>query len=244
MPSSALPDELWRRILELGVHSRDLTFKDLCCLSITSVRFRRLSSDDDLWSHLLSSDFSVDRCRSPLLSSKSLYKCRFERDREKKLAAQRRALLRKESQIAEHLERVKELASRLAEEQDRMRATLAELSSLSKIRQASVALNVWQPEVVRGRHKQIVEQNVVPVESRVRAMEMELKLCRQQICGFERAYKEEKQRFDIARKELKSLKYHPFGLNESTSGVKGESEANIRRNKRRRCSKDQDTGKS
>lgn len=55
-------------------------------------------------------------------------------------------------------------------------------------RQASVALNVWQPEVVRGRHKDVVEQSVVPVESRVHAMEMELKLCRQQISGFERAY--------------------------------------------------------
>ena len=51
-----------------------------------------------------------------------------------------------------------------------------------------MALNVWQPEVVRGRHKQVVEQNVVAVETRVHAMEMELKLCRQRISGFEKAY--------------------------------------------------------
>lgn len=56
------------------------------------------------------------------------------------------------------------------------------------LRQASVALNVWQPEVVRGKIKQVVEQNAVPVESRVHALEMELKLCKQQISGFEKAY--------------------------------------------------------
>lgn len=54
-------------------------------------------------------------------------------------------------------------------------------------REASVALKVWQPEVIRGRQKQIVEQCVVPVESRIRALEMELKLCKQQILGFEKA---------------------------------------------------------
>lgn len=60
--------------------------------------------------------------------------------------------------------------------------------SIDSFRQASVALNVWQPEVVRGRHMQIVEQSALPVDSRVHALEMELKLCRQQICSFEIAY--------------------------------------------------------
>lgn len=55
-------------------------------------------------------------------------------------------------------------------------------------RQASVALNVWQPEIVRGRHKQIVEQSVMPAKSRVHALEMELRLCRQQISGIHKSY--------------------------------------------------------
>lgn len=55
-------------------------------------------------------------------------------------------------------------------------------------RQASVALNVWQPEVIRGRQKQIVEQSVVPAESRIHALEMELRLCKQQIMGLEKSY--------------------------------------------------------
>lgn len=59
---------------------------------------------------------------------------------------------------------------------------------IGTFRQASVALNVWQPEVVRGRQKQIVEQSVVPAESRLHALEMELRLCQQQIAGFEKAY--------------------------------------------------------
>ena len=50
-----------------------------------------------------------------------------------------------------------------------------------------MALNVWQPEVIRGRQKQIVEQSAVPVESRVHSLEMELKLCRQRISGFDKA---------------------------------------------------------
>lgn len=53
-------------------------------------------------------------------------------------------------------------------------------------RQASVALNVWQPEVVRGRQKQMVEQCAVPAESRIHALEMELRLCKQQIMGLEK----------------------------------------------------------
>lgn len=128
-----------------------------------------------------------------------------------------------------------------------------------------MALNVWQPEVVRGRHKQIVEQNVVPVESRVHALEMELKLCKQQISGFEKAYvscgnngllfykdtvknsvmvyvgvlrqKDEKRRLDVAKEELKSMRYHPLRQKESTSSVKDECETNVIAKKLKRCSK-------
>lgn len=51
-----------------------------------------------------------------------------------------------------------------------------------------MALNVWQPEVVRGRQKQIVEQCVVNVDSRISALDMELKLCKQQIAGYDKAH--------------------------------------------------------
>jgi len=38
-----------------------------------------------------------------------------------------------------------------------------------------VALNVWQPQVVRGRQKQLVQQCTVSVDSRVSDLNMELK---------------------------------------------------------------------
>lgn len=48
-------------------------------------------------------------------------------------------------------------------------------------REASVALRVWQPEVIRARQRQIVEQCSVSVDSRLRTLDMELKLCELQI---------------------------------------------------------------
>lgn len=50
------------------------------------------------------------------------------------MAAQWRAVLRKESQVAEHSRKIRELESRLAVESDKMRATLVELSNLRKVR--------------------------------------------------------------------------------------------------------------
>ncbi|KAF3441468.1 hypothetical protein FNV43_RR15382 [Rhamnella rubrinervis] len=238
---TSLPDELWSRILEVGVQSRGFTYKDLCCLSISCRRLQRLSDDDSLWSHLLSSDFPLDSSSaSSLITAKALYKLRFAKDREKKIAAQRRALLRKESQIAEHTRKLQELETRLEEEQSKMRATLSELSNLRKVREASVALNVWQPEVVRGRHKELVEQSVVPVEFRVHALEMEFRVCKQQILGMEKTYNDEKRRLYRANEELSTMKYHPFHNFETISsghGHHGESPGIIRTKKLKRCSK-------
>ncbi|KAG5379248.1 hypothetical protein IGI04_027090 [Brassica rapa subsp. trilocularis] len=65
--------------------------------------------------------------------------------------------------------RIRELGTRLSEEAERLQAASVEFSNLQRVRQASVALNVWQPEVVCGRQKQMVEQSAVPVS----ALEME-----------------------------------------------------------------------
>ncbi|KAL6272183.1 hypothetical protein ACE6H2_022875 [Prunus campanulata] len=237
---SALPEELWRRILEIGVQRRGFSYKDLCCLSISSRRLHRLSDEDFLWSHLLSSDFppffspsssSITSAHSS--TCKSLYKLRYERDRDKKIAAHRRAVLRKESQVLERSMRLRDMETRLAEETNKMRATLAELSNLSNVRQASVALNVWQPEIIRGRQKQIVEQCVVPVESRFHVLQMELKLCKQQILGLEKAHIDEKRRLALVEEELQSMRYHPLRDLKPINGV--EVEFNIKRKKLKKC---------
>ena len=51
-----------------------------------------------------------------------------------------------------------------------------------------MALNVWQPQVVRGRQKQLVQQCTVPVDSRLSNLNMELKACKQQIATYKNAY--------------------------------------------------------
>lgn len=222
---SELPDELWRQILEIGVNSHGLNYKDLCCVSISSRRLRRLSDDDCFWSHLLSSDYpsSSSSFPSSASSAKSLYKIRLERDRNRKKRAHRRAVLRKDSQIAEHYRKLGALENQLMEETNKLTTTLTELSNLRRVREATVALTVWQPEVIRGRQKQIVEQCSVSVDSRSQTLDMELKLCKQQIAIFQKALTNEKQRLNLAKEELASLKYHPLKDQKFTESRYNES---------------------
>ncbi|GMI63546.1 hypothetical protein like AT1G08710 [Hibiscus trionum] len=228
---SELPDELWRKILEIGIKASSFTYKDLCCLSISCRRLHRLSDEHSLWSHLISVDFPNQTSSVPSSSSsaKSLYRIWFERERERKLWAHKRAVLRKESQVSEHFRNLREIEVRLREERNKLNSTLSELSNLHKVSQVSVALNVWQPEVVRGRQKQLVEQCGVPIESRVRALDMEVKLCNQQLQVFNKAYGDEKRRLDTAKEELESMKYHPLRDYKQTSN---ESRENRRKRKK------------
>lgn len=235
-----LPDELCRRILELGILSKTLNYKDLSCLSITCRRLYRLSAEDSHWSSLLFADFSSSqndtnsnkndnnfkniRASSSTASSKAkiLYRIRYEKNREQKRLACRRVVLRIESQIDEHLRKIREIKLQSSEEKEKMNKTVAELLNLRKIRQASVALNVWQPEIVRGRQKQMVQQCNVPVDSRINALEMDLRLCEQQIAGYDNALRIEKRRLDAAKGLLASVKYHPLQDFNLTSGQPDE----------------------
>ncbi|XP_042485182.1 F-box protein SKIP24 isoform X2 [Macadamia integrifolia] len=234
---SVLPDEIWRRILELGIENSKLDYKDLCCISISCRRLNRLSSEDAFWSTLLSLDFpqrtdGASRSMSLYSPSKNLYMMRFEKDKARKLAAHQRALLRLESQVAVHAKSLKDIRLRLMEESERMKTVAQELSNSEKIRQASVALNVWQPEIIRGRQKQIVEQCGVPINSRIAALEMELRLCKQQISALDKAYQ---RRLDVSKEELSSLKYHPLRDYKLTGP--GRDECNMKRKKLNGCSK-------
>lgn len=177
----------------MGVNSNNtntnpmrLSFKDVCCTSICCKRLHRLSNEPSLWSSLLSSDFPLRPTTSN--PSKALYQSWYEKDKAKRSAAHTRAVLRIESRVAEHSRRLEELRMLRGEETTKFNGAAAELSNLHKVRQASVALNVWQPEVIRGRQKQIVEQCSVPVDSRINALEMELKLCKQHLIVFEKNY--------------------------------------------------------
>ncbi|MQL77818.1 hypothetical protein Taro_010218 [Colocasia esculenta] len=226
---SGLPDELWLKIMEAGIRGGALAYRDLCCLSIACRRLRRLSEDDGLWSALLVLDFPPDdracssasalssssSSQSTRLSSKAVYKTRFERQRARKQAAWRLAVLREESQVAEHARKIEDLRSLIDREQEKLKAASTELRDLERVRRASVAMNIWQPEVVRSSQRQLVEQSIVPVESRVSALEMELKLCKQQITVYSKAYSNHKRKLDERKEAVASLKYHPIDSHES-----------------------------
>lgn len=218
---SMLPDELWGTIMEIGIETKTLDHKNLCSLSITCRRLRRLAAEDSLWLPLLLSDFpssgdqlKIDTSHTSSSNAggnfKSLYKIRYEKDREQKRLAHRRVVLRIESEIAERLRKIQEIELQSSEEKEKMNKAVTELLNLRRARQASVALNVWQPEIIHGRHRQMIQQSNVPVDFRINALEMELSLCKQQIAGFDKALKVEKRRLQEAQERLTSVKYHPL----------------------------------
>ncbi|KAF3780675.1 F-box protein [Nymphaea thermarum] len=208
-----LPDEIWLRILDTGVRERGLTFQDLCCLSISCRRPDRLSKEEPLWSALLAMEFP--------LQTVSASKSRFERHKALKLAAHRREVLNVESRIASGSRELDETNHQLMAETGKLDVALKELKDLKRARQASVALNVWQPEVVRARQKQIVEQHPVPMESRMHALEMEIKVCKQQITRFSRRAEGLRQRLDASKEYLSHLKYHPLRSSQSIADNEG-----------------------
>ncbi|KAJ0985326.1 hypothetical protein J5N97_003682 [Dioscorea zingiberensis] len=207
---SVLPDELWFRILELGAGTSRLDYRDLCSLAISCRRLSQLSSDPALWSILLALDFPQSSSSPSTLPPKSAYKIRFERDKSRKVLLWRRAVLNVESQVAVSEKRLRDLESLMVKEMERLKTVGDELSNLERARHATVALNVWQPEVVRSSHMEIVGQCTVPIESRCSALKMEVKVCKQQIGVYKNALNEEKLRLCERKEKLTSLKYHPL----------------------------------
>ncbi|KAM3333272.1 hypothetical protein ACQJBY_028398 [Aegilops geniculata] len=202
MSSSDLPDELWARVLELGAASAALGFRDLCCLAIASRRLRRLSLHPALW---------------------------FERHKLRMAEARRRAVYEAEGRVVACRRRLTELEESMCAEGDRMKAAAQELDSLERVRRASVALNVWQPQVVHGRQKQLVQQCTVPVDSRLSALHMELKVCKQQIATYKNVYNKEKLKLNEYEEALRRAKYHPMQNSSDTSAPGNEPQAKRKR---------------
>ncbi|XP_031495393.1 F-box protein SKIP24 [Nymphaea colorata] len=216
-----LPDEIWLRILDTGVRERGLTFQDLCCLSISCRRLDRLSKEEPLWSALLAMEFPLQTVSASKSRLKDVFRIKFERHKALKLAAHRREVLNVESRIASGSRELDEANRQLMAETGKLDVALKELKDLKRARQASVALNVWQPEVVRARQKQIVEQHPVPMESRMHALEMEIRVCKQQIARFSRRAEALRQRLDASKEYLSHLKYHPLRSSQSIADNEG-----------------------
>ncbi|XP_073018390.1 F-box protein SKIP24 [Primulina eburnea] len=230
---SALPDELWRRIMEIGIQSGTLACADLCRLSIVCRSFCLLAADNSLWSRLLFSDFPSSRNDLNLkindVSSsdadaklKRLYKVRYESDRNQKRQQQICAVLKLEGKVAEHLGKIQRIELHILEEKDKLNKADAELKYLCQVRHASVALNVWQPEVIRARQEQMIRQCTVPVKSRIKILDMELNSCKHQIACLRKSLIIEKRRLCEAEEKLASLKYHPLQDVEASSLRSGE----------------------
>ncbi|CAI9779625.1 unnamed protein product [Fraxinus pennsylvanica] len=73
---SELPEDVWRRIMQIGVENSVLDFKDLCRLSLTCKCRYKLSGEDALWSSLLYQDFH-DEEDGAIASKKGVYKHRY-----------------------------------------------------------------------------------------------------------------------------------------------------------------------
>ncbi|KAL2459327.1 F-box domain-containing protein [Forsythia ovata] len=71
---SELPDDVWRRIMVIGVENLVLDFEDLCRLSLTCKRLYKLSNEDSLWSLMLHQDFYYDEEDGTIASKKDFYK--------------------------------------------------------------------------------------------------------------------------------------------------------------------------
>ncbi|KAK1280121.1 F-box protein SKIP24 [Acorus gramineus] len=232
---SMLPDEIWREIMAIGVGRSILNYRDLCCLSISCRRLNRISSEDPIWSNLLFRDFGSPTS-IPNPPFKALYKTRFERDRSKKLLAWRRSVLIVESQIAVCSKDLERLQLLLSNESKRLNTAVTELKELETVRRASVALNVWQPQIVRGCQKQLVEQCKVPVESRIRDLKMEIRLCRQQIDMSSKACNNKKRFLQERKEALAALKYHPLQpCQPEMKGNNGELKRKKKKKKQKIC---------
>ncbi|KAF3320236.1 F-box protein SKIP24 [Carex littledalei] len=60
-----LPDDIWHRILQIGIQEQRLDHVDLCSLAIVNSNFDKLSQDPALWATLLFRDFSFHLSQVP-----------------------------------------------------------------------------------------------------------------------------------------------------------------------------------
>ncbi|KAL5723209.1 hypothetical protein ACHQM5_006632 [Ranunculus cassubicifolius] len=75
-----LPEEIYLKILEIGVQNSILSHKDLCSLSLCSTYFNKLSKENSLWSILQTLDFPswFSPPIQPFSSQKSLYRSKVD----------------------------------------------------------------------------------------------------------------------------------------------------------------------
>eukprot|EP00250_Pteridium_aquilinum_P005497 c15582_g1_i1 orf=34-741(+) len=233
---ACLPDEVWTDALQAGVRSGVLDYRDLCCLSIASRPLNRLASLASLWKLLFLRDFPHDSSTLPLTSTdyKATYKARFEKIKAAKVAAHKRQLLRLQSEGAVLESESKNLEKQIQEERSKFSRILVELKSLEQIRRSSTALRLWQPEIVRSMQHQLVEQQPVDSEFRQRSLEMEAKLCKEEIKQCSAGIARKRHALERVKKDLEFLTYNPIqDLHEAKPAKRPKKQSKVEKHKTR-----------
>lgn len=212
---ACLPDEVWTEALQAGVRAAVLDYRDLCSLSITSRTLNRLSSLACLWKPLFVRDFppkftSATVSARPQLDFKAEYKARFEKIKVAKVAAHKRRLFRLQSDGAVLERECKEFEHQVQAEKTKLSKILLELKSLDQARIAAVALNVWQPERVRSLQQQFVEQQSIDPKFQQFSLEMEAKVCKEEIKKWRRRIDQNRCAIEKVNKDVEFLTYNPM----------------------------------
>eukprot|EP00249_Psilotum_nudum_P016225 c25728_g1_i2 orf=122-481(+) len=101
----------------------------------------------------------------------------------------------------------------------------------SRERHASVALQLWQPQVVRTMHEQVVEQQPVDLDACRQLLKMEAKVCREQITRSERSIVQKRCIIERIDKDLESLTYNPVKELHASMSNEEKREAKIAKRK-------------
>ncbi|CAM6098437.1 unnamed protein product [Calypogeia fissa] len=217
---ASLPEELWVQILETGLQSAQLQYRDLCALAIVSRRLNRICELDVVWKHALAQDFpepswpggSAEASLRRLGSDgacKKLYRTRYEKVKEKKTAAHKRQVLRVTSALNVLQRESHTLQKILRTERDKLVSSQKELENLERISRTSVALQIWQPQAVATRHEQVVQQVPVDIPAQKNYLSLEVEVCKSRIRCAENTLKSHKSIIELRIKELDALTYNP-----------------------------------
>ncbi|XP_024403253.1 F-box protein SKIP24 isoform X2 [Physcomitrium patens] len=220
-----LPDELWTKILGLGIEKEVLDYRDLCSLAFVCRRIKKISYFDCIWRPLWERDQAklsvgsssrnlvvepgMARKENDAKAFRDLYRIRFEKVRAAIMAAHRRRVLRVESQVAVLQKEAQQYQLDIQVERRKLVATVAELKSFEVARRSAIAIQVWQPQAVRARQQEVLEQQSVNVGARQQSLQMEINVCRERVQQFEKSLQAKKSAIEKCKKELDSLTFNP-----------------------------------
>ncbi|KAG0607782.1 hypothetical protein M758_8G054400 [Ceratodon purpureus] len=156
---------------------------------------------------------------------------RFEKVRAAKMAAHRRRVLRVESQVAVLQKEAQQYQLAIEVERKKLVASVAELKSFELARRSAVAIQVWQPQAVRARQQEVLEQQSVNVGARQRSLQMEINVCRERVQQFEKSLQAKRSAIEKSRRELEALTFNPSRMphDSSTANEKADRKAALKR---------------